>query len=197
MLWSLPIFYAKYWLLGYIQTFFGGGDFVLGVYFHRADLLWGENFLGVNFPGEIFHRGNLIKFVYEILFYCLIFSLPNQVCMWRFSVGIIWWLFSAYFGFQKKIQRMGLYPEWLGNWLEIKVVLEIKYDKKNFSCWIVCKTFYARGIFSEEGTISMEFDGGGLLYVGWKFSWRSLSWGGISHGEWGRFTGIIWETIRN
>ena len=37
---NLPIVYVMYLLLGSMQTFFDGGDVVLGVDIHRKDLLW-------------------------------------------------------------------------------------------------------------------------------------------------------------
>ena len=63
-----------------MHIIFGGGDFVLGVDFHWEDLLWGGIFLGANFPGEIFHWGNLKNSYTNFFFTYLIFSLPNQVC---------------------------------------------------------------------------------------------------------------------
>ena len=50
--------------------------------FYRVNLPWGGKFLGdeVKLPGEMLHWGDLTEIVYEILFSCLAFFLPNFSC---------------------------------------------------------------------------------------------------------------------
>ena len=64
----------------YTDIFRGGGGGVLGVDF-LENLPWGEKFLGgwVTFPGEM-SVGGFAKLLYEILYNCLTFSLPNFLC---------------------------------------------------------------------------------------------------------------------
>ena len=63
-----------------------------------------KKFLGVNFPGEILHWGDLTELLYEIPFKRLAFSLPIFL-----YVEMIWWiypsLFLARFDFWELISR--------------------------------------------------------------------------------------------
>jgi len=78
--------------------------------FHREDLHWDGNFLEVNFPGEIFHWGNLTKFLYEF-FFTVLYSL----CQIKFPCGdapreLSRGYFSRVLVFGNKIQRKEVYP---------------------------------------------------------------------------------------
>jgi hypothetical protein len=79
---------------------------VLGADFYRENLLWGGKLLGVNIPGEMSHWGDLTELLYEILFNCPTFSLPN------FSFGDVSGelpraFFSACFNFREIISTEG------------------------------------------------------------------------------------------
>ena len=68
-------------VIGEYTDLWGGGEVLLRMGCHGNDFPCGGKFPGVSFPGEILHWGNLIEFLYEILFNCLAFSFPTQFFM--------------------------------------------------------------------------------------------------------------------
>ena len=71
-------------VLGGIEAFLEGENFLLEVFSTGRDFSRGGNSQGrADLPGEILHWVYLPEFLYEILFSCLTFCLPNRFYLWR------------------------------------------------------------------------------------------------------------------